>query len=221
MQTQVISVSSIKSLKQAKSIAGSLGFPSKMPGTSYGISAKHCKTGSKLAKVPGSVCEKCYAMRDNYVYPSVMAAHETRLAALESPQWVDAIVLQIVKAALKSGVPYHRWHDSGDLQSMQHLLNIVEVARRLPDINFWLPTKEKQLVNRYLREHGDFPANLCVRLSAAMIDGLPPVFANTSTVIDQRRPIGYPCPAPTQGRQCGSCRACWDRRVANVTYHKH
>jgi hypothetical protein len=33
-------------LKAATEIAGTLGFPSKMPGTSYGISAKACITGA-------------------------------------------------------------------------------------------------------------------------------------------------------------------------------
>ena len=39
-------------IKAATAIAGPLGYPSKMPGTSYGISAKTCLTGSKLAKIP-------------------------------------------------------------------------------------------------------------------------------------------------------------------------
>ena len=66
----------------AESIAGSLGAPSKMPGRSWGISPKLCKVGQALAKIPGSTCEKCYAMRDNYTYPSVKTAHARRAAPL-------------------------------------------------------------------------------------------------------------------------------------------
>ena len=51
---------------------GGLGYPSKMPGTSYGISAHDCITGAKLAKVEGSVCHGCYALKGNYGYARCM-----------------------------------------------------------------------------------------------------------------------------------------------------
>ena len=48
---------------EALKITGSLSKPSKMPGWAYGLPAKECKTGSKLVKIPGSVCYDCYALR--------------------------------------------------------------------------------------------------------------------------------------------------------------
>ena len=52
-------------LREAKELTGGgLGYPSKMPGTSYGISAHACITGGKLASVPGSVCHGCYLERN-------------------------------------------------------------------------------------------------------------------------------------------------------------
>jgi len=68
----------IKSKAAAIKITGSLGKPSKMPGLSYGISATLCKIGAALAKVKGSTCFNCYALKANYAYPSVKAAHEKR-----------------------------------------------------------------------------------------------------------------------------------------------
>ena len=48
----------------AKQIVGSdLGHASKMPTKTWGISAKDCITGSKLSKILGSICAKCFAMR--------------------------------------------------------------------------------------------------------------------------------------------------------------
>ncbi len=85
----------IKSKAAAIKITGSLGKPSKMPGLSYGISATLCKIGSALAKVKGSTCENCYALKANYAYPSVKAAHEKRRAGIEDPQWADAMVYLI------------------------------------------------------------------------------------------------------------------------------
>lgn len=201
-------------VKLANTIAGSLGKPSKMPGLSYGISAKLCNVGQKLAKISGSVCNGCYALKANYQYPSVQTAHDKRASGLSSVSWVDSMI----KLISRSGETYFRWHDSGDLQSFQHLLDIVRIADRLPAVNFWLPTKEKKLIYQYRETFGDFPANLCVRLSGAMVDGKAPSYeGNTSTVSS----TVYTCRAPDQANKCLDCRECWDRNVKNITYKVH
>jgi hypothetical protein len=205
-------------IKVASAIAGSLGKPSKMPGLSYGISATLCKVGAKLAKIPGSTCHECYALKANYKYPSVTKGHAKRYSGLSSLSWVDSMV----KLIGRSNESFFRWHDSGDLQDFQHLLNIVTIAERLPGVQFWIPTREKGLVNQYLRAFGQFPDNLCVRVSAAMIDGeAPKGFENTSTVHDKEAPKGFRCKAPDQGNKCLDCRACWDKSIKNVSYGKH
>ena len=218
MQTILFAVPPSKlSKKLATSIAGSLGKPSKMPGLSYGISAKKCNVGSKLALVPGSVCHGCYALKANYSYPSVMQAHQKRLEGLDSISWTDSMV----KLIGSSGESYFRWHDSGDLQSLQHLLDIVRIAERLPNVSFWLPTKEKKLVYQYRETFGDFPANLCVRLSAAMVNITAPAYAGNTSTVHTTTAIGSECPAPKQGNKCLDCRACWSRDVKNVSYNLH
>jgi len=49
-----------------------------------------------------------------------------------------------------------------------------------------------------------------------MIDGKPPKWPTTSTVVTE----GEMCPASTEGN-CGTCRDCWDAEAANVAYRKH
>ena len=44
---------------------------SKMPGKSISLDAFECKTGSKLAKIKGSVCFDCYARKGMYRMPNV------------------------------------------------------------------------------------------------------------------------------------------------------
>lgn len=211
-------------LSEATAIAGSIGYPSKMPGTSYGISAKQCITGAKLAKVPGSICHNCYALKGHYVHASVAKAHASRTANLATPQWVVAMVTLLERAHRKGNLPpYHRWHDSGDLQSVEHLAAIVAIADNTPWLTHWLPTREHGIVAAYMREHGHYiPDNLTIRISATMIDGKPtnhwPI---TSTVHKALTPIGHICPAPTQGNKCADCRACWSKNVPNVSYHQH
>lgn len=197
-----------------KIIGGALSKPSKMPGPGFGIPAVACKTGSWLHKVPGSVCSDCYALKGRYVFKNVQDAQHKRLAALRHPQWVDAMVTLISKTKTQ----WFRWHDSGDIQDIEHLENIVAVARRMPKVKFWLPTREKGIVRAFWVQHGGFPKNLIVRVSAAMIDGPPPAgFKLTSQVVTQ----GATCPAPKQGNVCGSCRNCWNPRVRNVSYAYH
>ncbi len=198
-------------------IAGTLGYPSKMPGTSYGLPAQACITGAKLATVANSTCSSCYALRGNYIYNSVRKAQATRLAGITSPQWVEEMV-RMLEATRGKLPPYHRWHDSGDIQSRDHLAKICAVARATPWLAHWLPTREGGILKTFVRDGGTIPANLTIRLSATMVDGpAPKAWPFTSTVTTGVAT----CPAPQQGNSCGDCRTCWSQDVANVSYHKH
>jgi hypothetical protein len=121
----------------------------------------------------------------------------------------------------KSG--YFRWHDSGDLQSLNHLNNIVEIANNLPHITFWLPTREYSIVSEWLKANNRFPINLTVRLSALMIDKPAPIsFAKKySLVTSGVSDVGFNCPSSKQGNKCQLCRACWDKSVFNINYKTH
>lgn len=204
-------------IKDAKEIAGSLSAPSKMPCRGYSIPAEACTTGSKIREVMGSVCNSCYALKGRYQFPTVKTALGKRLKALADPRWEDAMVTQIGKQE-RSG--YFRWHDSGDVQSVGHLAKIGRIADRLPDIKFWLPTREYGRVKDYGKRH----KNLTVRLSAFMVDGpLPLALAKrTGSVVSgvTANAADATCPAPQQGNQCGDCRACWDSPDP-VIYHAH
>lgn len=202
-------------LKEAESIVGKFSKPSKMPGYAYGIPAKHCPVGAVLVKKPGSVCSGCYALKGRYGFANVQKAQEFRYNSLKHPRWVEAIVFILKRRKTE----YFRWHDSGDIQGLWHLENIVEIARQCPETKFWIPTREAQVVKQYNQLHGAFPSNLTVRVSGAMIDGPVPLkFVNTSTVVTDG---SQTCPAYTQGGVCGDCRACWDPKVPNVSYPKH
>jgi len=126
----------------------------------------------------------------------------------------------VILISRKERSGYFRWHDSGDLQSMDHLLAIIEIAKRLPSIKFWLPTREIGLMRQFVREHGSdkIPSNLTIRVSAAMVggDAIKIDGCQTSTVSEHGT-----CPAPQQDNKCGDCRACWDKTVDNVAYNLH
>ena len=76
-------------IKDIEKKIGTLSNPSKMPSYAWGISAKHCNVGSKLAKIKGTICNKCYALKGHYAFKNVFDAHEIRRNAIEMPEWVD------------------------------------------------------------------------------------------------------------------------------------
>ena len=200
-------------VKEAAAITGSMTRTSKMPGLSYSLPAWECKTGARLRKVKNSVCAGCYALKGNYTrYPAIKAAQYVRLKAITGPRWVDSMVAQIKRQK------FFRWHDAGDIQSMDHLNKIFEVCRLTPETRHWMPTREAQFLNQIKPE--EVPTNLIIRMSSHMIDQGPVKFWPwTSTVTSKKE--GATCPAPQQGGKCGDCRNCWNRSTPNVEYGKH
>ena len=200
---------------EARKITDSLTRTSKMPGLSYSLPARECKTGAKLRKIPGSVCASCYALKGNYTrYKAIKAAQYVRLKALKDKRWIAAMVAQIIRQK------YFRWHDAGDIQSMEHLYKIFRVCELTPETQHWMPTREAQFLSKIENPTIEVPSNLIIRMSSHMVDQPPVKFWPwTSTVISGQGQAS--CPAPKQNNSCGDCRACWDRSVPNVSYGKH
>jgi hypothetical protein len=202
--------------KEANKITGGLSAPGKMPEGSYNLPASACQTGAKLREIEGTPCWGCYAFKGRYNFPNVKDALARRLESITDPQWVEAM------AVLIKGKKHFRWHDSGDIQSVDHLKKIFEVCNLTPDTMHWLPTQERQYLPM-----GSYPKNLVIRLSNAKNDTQPgQAWSHWSTVVShQDAPIygatRHLCPAPDQGNNCGSCRACWSKDVKEIHYRIH
>lgn len=245
-------------LKEAKGIAGTLAITSKMPCNSTSIPAKYCQTGRKMAKIKGSICNTCYGYsfdkdqgKGNYNFPNVKVSQQKRYDGITHPEWVEAMVLQITVASIVNDTNYFRIHDLGDIQSLEHLENWVEVAKRLPSIKFWMPTRELQYLYAYKTKHGtNWPKNLIIRLSETFIRNHQLVDASTLennimamerhaknlnvvisgvdskldfTVTDKNffACQAYGAKKETGTSSCGDCRACWDTNVKRVVYPAH
>jgi hypothetical protein len=186
-----------------------------MPCPSWGISATRCRIGQALARQEDTVCSGCYALRGRYRFSAVQDKLEGRYQGLFHPLWTPAMVFLVRYYCDR----YFRLFDSGDLQGVNHLRNIVTLARHVPDVRMWLPTREYEVVRACA---ADIPDNLIVRVSAHQVDGQPPSWwPTTSTVTSVQEAGDGICPARDQDNQCGECRACWDDDVANVAYRLH
>ena len=197
----------------------------KMPGPSWGIPVTECLLGSKLRLVPGTVCQSCYASRNNYCYPGVKKLRQDHLRQMREPRWVE----QMAQKILTEKIEWFRWFDSGDLQDVAMLANIVAIARATPSTRFWLPTRELCIVADYVQAHCQgvsadviWPENLVVRLSGNMVDGAAPTgFAHRfgCTVSRVVSTEDYTCTAPKNDGKCGDCRQCWQNSDFEVVYH--
>ena len=218
-------------IKQANRVTGGgLTQVSKMPEYTYNLPAHECNVGSELVSIEGSVCHGCYALKGLFARyaKTIEPAQYARLESLQNDEWADAMAFLINHYSDK----YFRWHSSGDIQDLNHLIKICHVAFNTPDVFHWLPTREYKVVNEYIEIVGDIPTNLNIRLSAHMVDQSIPVvpaqLTSSSVYIEQVPEQSWLCPAQDQGNKCdgrseggSNCRACWDRTVKEVTSHKH
>jgi len=228
-------------LKDLKTYVGGLSKPSKMPGWAYGLPAQECKVGSQMRKEKGSTCEGCYAFKAHYVmYKEVKTAQYNRLSAITKEHWVPAMVRLISHYSSE----VFRWHDAGDIMSLDHLSRIVKIAKELPNTAFWIPTREVHTVRRWRDGHSDNcatfcnlvhikrkePENLRIRLSALMNNTKPPKYSGlsdlTTSTVHSSKHLGKPgesieCGAYKRNGECGACRACWSPKVKNVSYRNH
>ena len=244
----------IRTLKEAQSVSGSLSKTSKMPCRSYGITAKACQVGEAMKTMntklnitcPHDVevlllegkliptCILCYCDdRGNYRYPSVKSALNKRLESITDPLWIEALVYMINNEQ-KKGKEYFRWHDSGDIQSLEHIEQIVVACICTPLVAHWLPTLEAgSHIAQFVKKYGSIDKidNLCVRASTPFINARPMPNGNTgvraSVVVADDRTLRQEmvefmdnniCPAKLGDGTCGTCRKCWDKDILVIGY---
>jgi hypothetical protein len=175
-----------------------------------------------MSKIEGSICASCYADKGNYARyaNNIKPAQFARLDSINGEFWVSGMV------ALIGIDQYFRWHDSGDLQSLEHLEKIAQVANATKHCKHWLPTREYSIIKDYITKHGQLPDNLIVRLSAMYPDkavivpkslqGIKNVaLSNVHTI----KPLGTLCEAPKQNGECKDCRACWSNDTVSYAMH--
>jgi len=208
--------------KDAYTLTGGLTQTSKMPCKSYSLPTEACKTGFKMSKIAGSVCASCYADKGFYkMYQNtIKPAQFARLDSINNPNWVDAMV------ALIGSDPYFRFHDSGDLQGLEHFEKIVQVAKLTPKTRHWLPTREYSIIKSYISKGGKIPENLIVRLSGMYPDkpvqvpaSLQGIKGITTSNVHTKKPLGLACKAPSQAGECRDCRACWSNKPVSYLMH--
>ena len=222
-------------LQYARESVGGLGQPSKMPGFAYGIPPEFCRVGSRLRELENTPCSDCYACKGRYTTTesdgtpgTVARAQSARFSSLSNLGAWRENMIRILGSLTKHtprNLRYFRWHDAGDIQSIEHLRAIVAIAEALPAWRFWVPTQEHAEVRRYLQSGGTFPRNLCVRESSPRLGAPIQASTGSSSYVEPDkaafRANPNRCRAYENGGKCGSCRKCWEPEVPIIVYPAH
>lgn len=198
---------------------------SKMPGKSFSLPAGiTCPTGAQLRQDSRSVCAKCYAQRGRYCQSNIKAAQLRRLEETKKPDFIDRMVAELEREA-RCGRPHFSWHDSGDLYSRAYTGKVMEICRRTPQIIHRLPTRELGYV-RWAHIFRLVPDNLVIQAAASFVDNwaVPdaPPGCQANVIFTETPPPGaFVCPATTERKVCGDCRACWDKTIPLIAYKLH
>lgn len=181
----------------------------------WGLPIETCKTGKKLRRSSKlTVCKYCYCQIGPVSWPKSQERLERNFEDYfkDPERWIMKMSVKIEIA----GCRFFRFFHSGDLQNIEMLQNICEVAKSLPYVKMWLPTIEERFVRSFLREGGKIPDNLNIRISSPLID--KPKISNLKGVTNSFVSLevlnkGYECDG-----SCGPCQACWQKDIKLVSY---
>ena len=204
---------------------------SAMPVASFSLPARRTCPGALFG--PDATCSTCYADgRGRYRWRSVKRAQERRLTWTLDALETDRFVPSLIGCIACRGEGYFRIHDAGDFFSVAYTAAWGRIARALPLVRFWAPTRSWALHGRFrpdgdpllaaLRELNGL-LNVTVRPSAIFLEEPPPVIPGLSagsTVTRDRASVTCPKSLHRPAR-CGTCRRCWDEPLVPVTYLRH
>lgn len=172
-------------------------------------------------------CEKlCYAVSDarrfhNTCIPSL--AKNTLIMRHD----IDDMFSQLKDACIKQNVKVLRYHSSGEIESYDYLLHMVNLAKELTNIQFYFYTKRFKFVEKYLKEYNEFPKNLICNISEWKgntkefnFTGLN-IFTYDDGTDEKLKSVSH-CPAVNKnghatGISCDKCKRCFSKNCGRIT----
>lgn len=199
-----------------------------MPCRSWSLQAlETCKGAFDLNGEVVKACQGCYALKGNYRFSNVKKSRAHNLEDCKREDWVEDMVIEL------DNDRYFRWFDSGDIPDIRLAKKILEVMKRTPYCNHWLPTRtyKFEAFRKILEEMNALP-NVVVRYSSDSTDGEKKVYDRrgkeikakyTSSILKEyiESKGNHLCPSSKQDGKCLRCRACWSKDIENVNYLLH
>lgn len=175
-------------------------------------------------RIPGSICNSCYAQQGRYNFRTTFKAQVARFEYLNHDP--DRCLSDIRSFIADHRLPFFRVHDSGDFHSVDMIDRWGRLCASLPDTRFWFPTRAWTFPAwvPHLAVLNRLP-NVSVRPSAQFFGDEPPVVPGLSDGTVSMRsslPGIEDCPKTIHGGSCMSnrCRTCWDKDTY-INYRPH
>lgn len=171
---------------------------------------------------PDAPCFRlCYAVRIARRYKESREAYQRNLDILKADP--GAYWTQVKAAAMVNR--FFRYHVSGDIPNADYFVQMVKLAKELPQTNFLAFTKQYNIVNQFINDGGTIPNNLKIIFSnwgswkCENPHGLPvcEVIFNGDIVPEDWKICGGNC------TEC-ACRGvgCWEvKKGDTIAIYKH
>jgi hypothetical protein len=178
---------------------------------SVSSSCKNNDFCEKMRKIPGTVCEKCYAQNQLSYQKTTREKYEK--SGLE----LSTSIISWNSLPVFEGVETVRLESFGELINTVHAMNYINIIRKNPDINFGWWTKRPDLINQAISEMEiTFPDNCNVIYSNPYIDQLPKLqkysFVNGYFTVwsTEEKALEHGCIINCGKRKCKDCLECYD-----------
>ena len=86
---------------------------------------------------------RCYALRNNFLFPTVKKGATARYRLSQQDDFIDAMVEEINRKE----VEYFRFHASGDFYNESYVRKVIAIAKRCPDTLFRTTTRRRDLAD--------------------------------------------------------------------------
>lgn len=178
------------------------------------INTASCKNEfcKKMSQIKGTVCEKCYALRNFKRRPNNVPKYEKSLKELttEILPWDRLPVID-------ESAEVCRIEAFGELNNTIQAINYINIIRKNPDINFGWWTKRPNLIARALKQLDiSIPENVNVIYSNPYIDTLPKIqpysfIKGYFTVwTSAEKALEHGCIICCGNKKCKNCLECYD-----------
>lgn len=126
---------------------------------------------------------------------------------------------------------YIRLYSFGDLSCVEDLIKWCNIARKNPNVEFWLSTRQDSILFEYfnaekINSAQKKPKNLTIRYSLPLIEGMDFMIKNFdkfnivySTITDDKNQAN--CKKSKLNSSCGKCSDCWNPSIKIIKYFNH
>lgn len=172
---------------------------------------------TKNAQIKGSICEKCFAMKQMKFYPSM------ENCMVENQHILTSSVLPMEKLPTINNL-YFRFEAFGDLNNAVQVINYFNICYKNPKTRFALWTKNPDYIADAIARGYEKPENLNIVLSSLFINKerknpytfVDKVFTVYDPTYIEENAVEINCGA----RNCFSCGLCYEKNGVKIINEK-